>query len=177
MDIGGFVGVTAGRRAVGWRVWTVQETRDGVRLGSVIHDAIWMPGSPARASCPHGDLHVVPGPCCNCGFHAAQDPVDVFSYLHGRDEPRTLCRVLGEVSLLGLVVGTERGWRASEAYPLRLYVADSEIAAALALYGVPVLSPGCSSASATNSATDSAGSPTSSCSAARTRSSPKAASG
>ena len=177
MDTGEFVGAKAGRRAAGWRVWTVQENRDGIRLGSVIHEGIWTPGCPARASCPNGDLHVVPGASCNCGFHAAQDPVDAFSYLHGRDEPRTLCRVLGEVSLFGLVIQTERGWRASDAYPLRLYVADQEIGAALAIYGVPVLSSGCGSASATNSETDSAGSPTSSCGAARTRSLRTAASG
>ena len=49
MDTGELVGMTNGTRAVGWRVWTVQESRDGVRLGSVIHDAIWTPGSPARS--------------------------------------------------------------------------------------------------------------------------------
>jgi hypothetical protein len=177
MDTGALVGVTTGTRLVGWRVWTVQEKGDGVRLGSVIHEAIWTPGSPMRAGCPRDERHVVPAVSCNCGFHAARDPVDAFSYLHGRDEPRTICRILGEVSLSGLVAQTERGWRAAEAYPLRLYVADPEIAAALTIYGVPVLSPGCGFASATNSELDSAGSPTSSSSAARTRSLPTAASG
>ena len=177
MDTGELVGVTNGTRAVGWRVWTVQESRDGVRLGSVIHDAIWTPGSPARAGCPQDERHVVPDASCNCGFHAARDPVDTFSYLYGRDEPRTLCRVIGEVSLSGFLVETERGWRASEAYPWRLYVGDARIAAALAIYGVPVLSPGCSSGSAMTSKTGSAGSPTSSYGAAPMHSSRTAASG
>lgn len=177
MDTGELVGVTAGTRAVGWRVWTVQESPEGVRLGSVIYEAVWTPGSPAHARCPYDDLHVVPGASCNCGFHGTQDPVDAFSYLHGRDEPRTLCRVLGEVSLFGLVVRTERGWRASEAYPRRLYVRDAAVADALGIYGVPVLSPECSSASATSPTKGSAGSPTSSYSVARTRSLRRAVSG
>jgi hypothetical protein len=164
-------------RAVGWRVWTVQERPEGVRLGSVIHEAVWTPGLAARATCSLDLPHVAPDPRCNCGFHAARDPVDAFSYLHGRNEPRTICRILGEVVLSGHVVERERGWRASESYPLRLYVRDPEIAAALASYAVPVLSPEWSSAIATSSTADSAGSPTSSCSAARTRSLRTAASG
>jgi len=177
METGGFVRVTNGRRAVGWRAWTVEECRDSLRLGSVIYDAIWTPGASARASCRLDELHVVPEAMCNCGFHAARDPVDAFSYLHGRDEPRTLCRVFGEVVLSGLVVETELGWRASEAYPLRLYAGDTRIAAGLAIYGVPVLSPQCKSASATISTAASGGSSTSSWSAARTRSLRTAASG
>ncbi len=163
--------------AVGWRVWTVQERPEGVRLGGVIHEAVWTPGLAGRATCSLGLPHVAPDPHCNCGFHGARDPVDAFSYLQGRNERGTICRILGEVMLSGHVVETERGWRASESYPLRLYVRDPEIAVALASYAVPILSPGCGSAIATSSKTDSAGSPTSSCSAARTRSLPTDASG
>src|SRR5204862_488512 len=72
------------------------------------------------------------------GFHAARGPVDALSYARGRDEPGTVCRILGEVVLWGHVVETEAGWRASHAYPARLYVPDAEIAAALAAYSVPV---------------------------------------
>jgi hypothetical protein len=164
-------------QAVGWRVWTVQERPEGVRLGSVIHEAVWTPGLAARAKCSLGLHHVAPDPRCNCGFHGARDPVDTFCYLHGRNERGTICRILGEVMLSGHVVETEGGWRASASYPLRLYVRDPEIAAALASYAVPVLSPEWGSAIATSSKADSAGSPTSSCSAARTRSSRTAASG
>ena len=59
--------------------------------------------------------HPVPGAECNCGFHAARDPVDALSYARGRDEPNTVCRVLGEVRLWGHVLETEGGWRASHA--------------------------------------------------------------
>jgi hypothetical protein len=70
-------------------------------------------------------------------------PVDALSYLRGRDGPGTVCRVLGEVELSGVIVETHSGWRASAAYPARLYVADPELADALAVYDVPVLSPSC----------------------------------
>ena len=177
MNTGPLVRERKGGRAVGWRVWTVQERPEGVLLGSVIHEALWTPCSPALAACSYEAHHLAPDADCNCGFHAARDPVDVFSYLHGRNESATICRILGEVLLSGHLVETEGGWRASESYPLRLYLRDSELAAALAGYGVPVLFPGCGWRTATSSSTASAGSPTNSCSAARMRSSPTAGSG
>jgi hypothetical protein len=164
-------------QVVGWRVWTVQDRPEGVRLGSVIHEAIWVPGVPARATCSLDLPHAAPDAGCTCGFHAARDPVDAFSYLHGRNEPRIVGRILGEVLLLGRVLETERGWRASESYPVRLYVRDPELEAALASYAVPVLSGEWGCATATSSKTDSAGSQTSSLSAALMRSSGTAASG
>jgi hypothetical protein len=175
MNTGRTIRVVDGLVAVGWRAWSVEETQDGIRLGSVIHDAIWDPGVAAVAGCAHS--HRAPDASCNCGFHAARDPVDAFSYLLGRDGPRTLCRVLGEVVLADRLVETEAGWRASKAYPVRLYTADTELAEALAVYGVPVLSSEWTSASATSSTPASAGSSRSSCTAARMRSSSTAASG
>jgi hypothetical protein len=134
------------RPVTGWRAWVVTETRDGLRLGSVLHDLVWPHDRPLVAECRRADdpfalpigPHPVPGAECNCGFHAARDPVDALSYARGRDEPHTVCRVLGEVQLWGHLLETEAGWRASHAYPLRLYVPDGEIAAALAAYSVPV---------------------------------------
>jgi hypothetical protein len=134
------------RPITGWRAWVVRETSDGLRLGSVLHDLAWPLGEPLVAECRRGDdpfaaeigPHPVPGAECNCGFHAARDPVDALSYTRGRDGPGTLCRILGEVVLWGHVLETEGGWRASHAYPARLYVPEVEIAAALAGYSVPV---------------------------------------
>jgi hypothetical protein len=136
MKAGRIIRVVDGNVAVGWRAWTVQQTHDGIRLGSIIHEAAWEPGQLADAQCvqPHG----APNPDCNCGFHAARDPVDVFSYLRGRDELTTICRVLGEVLLSGRIVETDIGWRAERAYPFRLYIEDSEIASALEHYGVTI---------------------------------------
>jgi len=149
METGAAVRKLRSPRVLGWRAWTVTETPAGVRLGSVIYDGIWSPGEVARARCLQQErpAHGVPGLECACGFHAVRDPVDAISYLRGRDEPRTIGRVLGEVVLGGAVVEAESGWRAEAAYPERLYVADAEIATALAVYGVPVLSGQCASPS------------------------------
>jgi hypothetical protein len=140
---------------VGWRAWVVTETAAGLRLGSVLHDDVWTPGTTALAACRRRDdlfaepaaPHETPGFECGCGFHAARDPVDALSYLRGRDEAATVCRILGAVALWGRLVETEAGWRASAAYPVRLYVDDPAAARALAVYGVPVVSGSCGSPS------------------------------
>jgi hypothetical protein len=175
----------AGAAVLGWRAWAVTRTSRGVRLASPLFDHVWLPGEPAVASClRHEDrfaaplgVHDVGSADCSCGFHAARDPADALSYLHGRDAQSTLCRVLGEVTLWGEVLQTEAGWRGTCAYPARLYVPDSSLADELAAYGVAVSSAECGPGFATNSAAGSAGSSTSSCSVARTPSSRTAASG
>jgi len=178
MEIGAGVRARAESRVAGWRVWTVVETREGIRLGSVIYDTVWAPRSPSAAMCQCGGVHVAPAFDCRCGFYATHDPVDALSYLQGRDEPRTICRVLGEVLLEGALVETESGYRGATAVPLRLYLDDAAVAAELqAVYGVPVLSAECNPAPATSSSTASAGSRTSSWNAVPTRSSRGAASG
>jgi hypothetical protein len=155
---------------VGWRAWTVRDTPGGLRLGSVLHDFVWAVGDVAVAACRRDEdpfalpiaVHPVPDAACNCGFHAARDSADALSYLRGRDEPDTQCRILGEVAVWGHVIETEAGWRASMAYPSRLYVADPAAAEALAVYGVPIVSPACASSSATSSTVATVGSSTSS---------------
>jgi hypothetical protein len=148
--------VEAGAAVLGWRAWAVTRTNRGVRLASPLFDHLWLPGEPAVASClrhedpfaPALDAHEVASLAeCSCGFHAARDPADALSYLHGRDGPSTLCRVLGEVTLWGDVLQTEAGWRGMLAYPARLYVPDSVLAEELAVYGVSVSSAGCGSPS------------------------------
>ena len=169
MDLGRAVRSADRGRVVGWRAWTVVETEDRVRLASVIYDTVWPAPGPVTAECECGHAHVAPALACTCGFHAARDPVDALTYLRGRDEPRTLCRVLGEVLLSGVVVETEGGYRGATARPLRLYADDAKVAAALeATYRVPVLSPGCECGSVTSSRAASAGLPTSSWNVART---------
>jgi hypothetical protein len=144
----------AGASALGWRAWAVTQTSRGVRLVSPLFDHLWLPGEPAVASClrhedPFGPAlgthEVVTQAECSCGFHAARDPADAISYLHGRDAPSTLCRVLGEVTLWGDVLQTNAGWRGTLAYPARLYVPDEPLAKELAVYGVSVSSAECES--------------------------------
>jgi hypothetical protein len=143
-----------GATALGWRAWAVTQTSRGVRLASLLFDQLWLPGEPAVASClrhedpfaPALDAHEVATVVeCSCGFHAARDPVDALSYLHGRDTPSTLCRVLGEVTLWGEVLQTQAGWRGTLAYPARLYVPDALLAQELTVYGVAVSSAECGS--------------------------------
>jgi hypothetical protein len=139
----------------GWRAWAVTETASGLRLASVLYDDVWAPGTTALATCRRREdffaeplpPHPTPSVDCTCGFHAARDPADALSYLRGRNEPKTVCRILGEVALWGRLVETEAGWRAAAAYPVRLYVPDGELAAALAVYDVPVVSAACESRS------------------------------
>jgi hypothetical protein len=184
MEIGSAIRET-GDTVIGWRAWVVTETAAGLRLGSVLHDLLWAVETPALAACrqdedPFADrlpAHPVPGLACNCGFHATRDPVDALSYLRGRDEAGTTCRILGEVALWGHVVETEAGWRASHAYPARLYVADRAVAEALAVYGVPILSPPCGLRSASSTPDSSGWWKTSSSSVVPMRSWWKAASG
>ena len=145
METGNAVREVNGSRVLGWRVWTVRETRKGVRLCSVLHDTVWTPSSAVVAVCAEGHSHESPELSCSCGFHAAHDPVDALTYLRGRDDAHTLCRVLGEVTLSGRVVETRSGWRASRAYPARFYVADGSLTEVLAVYGVPVSSVECES--------------------------------
>jgi hypothetical protein len=147
--------LTGSAPVTGWRAWVVTETADGLRLGSVLYDEVWTPDTTALAVCRRREdffaeplpPHATPSLACGCGFHAAHDAADALSYLQGRDEPATVCRILGEVALWGRLVETEAGWRAAAAYPVRLYVPDREIADELAAYGVPVVSAPCESRS------------------------------
>ena len=109
--------------AEGWRVWCVQETGAGLRLASVIHEADWPRRTDLIAAC---DLveHIAPDVECTCGIHAADEPALLWTYLHGRDEPATVARVLGRVALWGRVVEHEHGWRAERAFPLSFVTGD-----------------------------------------------------
>ena len=108
MELGRGVRSSEGIRVVGWRAWTVVETKDGVRLASVLYDTVWSPDQPVLATCECGQTHPAPTLDCTCGFYAARDPVDALTYLRGRDEPRTICRVFGEVLLSGVVFSGNR---------------------------------------------------------------------
>jgi hypothetical protein len=131
---------------VAWRVWRVV-CRDGAyRLGSIVQPTLWEPGEALVADCHRPAAlawllrkrrHVSPDERCDCGIYAT-------SLAHLRPG---LARVVGQVSLWGTVVECEHGYRASRAYPLKVYVpADSsrgaarwhELVPGLGCYGVPV---------------------------------------
>lgn len=137
-----------------WRVWRVIRSAGVYWLGSVVQDTRWPPGAPLRAECLVRRIfgrrrrigHEAPHMKCECGIYGTSLE-GVSPYL--ADAPcRGVARVVGRVALWGTVVECDRGYRASEAYPLELYVpvdagepwlADwREIAFGLARYGVPI---------------------------------------
>jgi hypothetical protein len=142
-----------------WRVWSVVEVPQGYRLGSVIKPTLWSPDEPLVAKClrgwpslrwfrrRHAKEHTAPEDRCECGIYGA-GLRSIGPYLRDPPANRAVARVLGQVSLWGTVVECERGFRASCAYPLRLFVptdaalqrdrAQEELAAGIEVYGVPV---------------------------------------
>ena len=145
---------------VGWRVWLVvaNDARQ-LCLRSITFVTVWTPRVELRARCirPRRLLarirrespHEVPALGCDCGIHAAKDAAAAVGYLSAYEDLLkgvALHRVIGTVSLWGKVVEGERGWRASHAYPARLFVPPSRdssplpaeaVARSLVGYGVP----------------------------------------
>ena len=100
-------------------------------------------------------MHAAPQASCHCGLYASTSVKTAARFVQGRGSlHEAIGAVIGQVSLWGSVVECEWGWRASHAYPARLYVplgkqgrfsilfghgADAErLAQALRAYGVPV---------------------------------------
>jgi hypothetical protein len=132
---------------VAWRVWAV-EWEDGLaRLRSLYRSSIWPVGEPLVARCQsrrfrlwRRSVHEAPFSTCTCGIYGVPP-----YYIPKRScvLPPGCTPVIGQVSLWGDIVECERGWRASLAYPARLYVPSvcpgaEETAADLEDYGVPV---------------------------------------
>jgi hypothetical protein len=139
-----------------WRVWRVVR-HDGVcALASVVKRTVWPAGEPLTAEClralPLLDWlrrrrpHAAPEPQCECGIYAAGLDC-VRGYLTDA-LPEARARVIGRVALWGSVVECERGFRATHAYPISLYVplprggraraSVLEVARELERYEVPV---------------------------------------
>lgn len=150
---------------LGWRSWLVVADGQQMRLSSVIYPTLWPARRELVASCRHRPRlllrpwrrrpseHSAPEARCRCGIYGTADPEKAAPYLAGRvspsEPPRSplLHRVIGRVLLWGAVVECEHGWRASHAYPERLYVPSlhdecepgcetSEVAGRLSAYGV-----------------------------------------
>jgi hypothetical protein len=144
---------------VGWRVW--HAVAAGHELVSVFRHAVWPHEGALQAICTwrvfgvrarHSrDGHPAPWPDCQCGIYAAQpkafsDYLDDYIACIGGHISKKRLLVFGRVSLWGTVVEHDLGWRASHAYPERLFVvpgrADPETVTSairgLGRYGVPV---------------------------------------
>ena len=135
-------------------MWRVLQHDSTLTLASVVKGVAWPAGEPLVAEClgprliplPRLRPHPAPGARCECGVYAT-DVTRASQYL--RDSiPFDLGRVLGRVALWGTVVECERGFRASHAYPVALYVPVGrgngalrhalELATGLKRYRVPV---------------------------------------
>jgi hypothetical protein len=159
---------------LGWRTWLIIQGHDGARLASVSFPALWPSRRRLAAECGRG-FHTAAGPPirveprapaldCSCGIYATSEleratqiadcATARFRDCLGRP---VVGAALGEVSLWGTVVECAHGWRASLAYPARVYVlapsygrrsqivGTGELADELRVYGVPVATLDCRS--------------------------------
>jgi hypothetical protein len=151
---------------VGWRTWAIARTPQGVRLRSVIFGTVWQPRLELVAQClsrprrfflrpwRRRPVHAGPYRDCGCGIYAASRLDRAGIYLEDRRSTpawTTLNRVIGLVALWGDVIECDVGWRASRAYPVRVYVPSyagrhgdaSSVRRDLLVYGVPVEEVSC----------------------------------
>jgi hypothetical protein len=140
-----------------WRIWRVVSRDGGYRLCSALKPTVWRRKEPLVAECLHPlpplrwlrrrERHGAPDAGCECGVYGA-GLEQIGLYLMPAPAEPALARVVGRVSLWGTVIECERGFRASHAYPLCIYVpVDArgegrdrchELADSLEDYGVPV---------------------------------------
>jgi hypothetical protein len=132
---------------LGWRAWSLDRTGPEARLAGVRGAESWPVGEPLVATCRHLPAsHAAPRRGCTCGIYGAGRIEDVVSRAELPPRNRHITPI-GLVALWGEVVEGERGWRASHAYPTRLYLplrtgSDprelNDLAFGLSAYGVPI---------------------------------------
>jgi hypothetical protein len=140
-----------------WRAWRVVEQNGVLQLLSMVQRTLWPVGEPLTAECLHGRSwlrrrlsrgwdHEVPATRCQCGIYGATLER---SGVYLNSTPKAgVGRVFGRVSLWGVVIECQHGFRASTAYPALIYVTSdahnysedgwSEIAFGLQRYRVPI---------------------------------------
>lgn len=143
----------------GWRAWYVVVHERTLRLRSLFFPLLWEPGRHVEAECMHRSplrpwrrrSHAAPHKPCDCGIYATTTLSGAADYLRLMRPAalETIQVAVGRVSLWGVVIECERGWRALYAYPAALYVptrstarrtrlTPREVVEGLAGYGVPV---------------------------------------
>lgn len=135
-----------------WRVWRVVAADGAFLLGSVTKPTLWPVGETFAAECLHVRIwlpwrksHTAPQERCECGIYATTLERAIV-YASARLPRDTVGWAIGRVALWGTVVQCERGYRASCAYPIEIYLpcdpakVDAHLVAAeLAPYRVPVI--------------------------------------
>jgi hypothetical protein len=132
-----------------WRVWRIVERRGRFLLASIYVNVAWPSRLPLEAQCHQFTVgwpqpHEAPHEVCTCGIYATPlERVPIATFARRRLFPAAV----GPTALWGGVVEGEHGWRASRAYPRRIYVPclgdrpsadDLRRVDGLAHYGVPV---------------------------------------
>jgi hypothetical protein len=137
----------------GWRAWSVVRDSDGTRLRSVYTETSWEAGRPFIASCRRtrrrvlrpwrtfSPDHAAPRMTCSCGVYAAceVEPITRLLTTPLGGAEHEIGRVIGTVALWGDVVECTRGWRASHAYPRRLYLWEHALTSAAQADGIDVI--------------------------------------
>jgi hypothetical protein len=152
---------------IAWRSWLVVAEAEGIRLSSVVFRNSWPLRHELEASCQRKVVafpriwrrrstgHAAPAESCRCGIYGAREADLAASYVanqlwQGKPlRPPLLHHAIGRVSLWGTVVECEDGWRASFAYPERIYlpihggcddrmIESGQLAVSLSRYGVPL---------------------------------------
>jgi hypothetical protein len=117
-----------------WRAWHVVRRAGSPALRSVVKTTAWPPGQPLVAAClrtrmfprrRRRPVHASPEPECDCGIYATT-LARLGQYVNEGLPADVVACVIGRVSLWGTVLECERGYRASYAYPLELYVPRDE---------------------------------------------------
>lgn len=117
---------------VGWRVWRVFNTNDGLRLGSVVYwqRQQWAPRERHKAEClafAKGErtrCDDAPHRPCTCGIYAARHVAGARGYVspYSLNTNQGVCAwlAIGRVNLWGRIVEHKDGYRAQYAYPKQI---------------------------------------------------------
>jgi hypothetical protein len=135
---------------VTWRFWSVDGAGGPARLRSPYRDTIWEVDEPTLARClgpqlrlgPAGHRHHAPDPDCRCGVYGGSYR-ELRTFLNSNLARLDRSPVLGRVLLWGVVIAEGGAFRASHAYPERLFVPTFvrgayRVASELEEYGVDV---------------------------------------
>jgi hypothetical protein len=128
---------------VGWRSWFVDTRYAGPRLRSLTRGYVWPGDQPMISTCNNDHTGDPAGfTACSCGLYCANTYESLWrlGYSWSSIEHRFPI-VVGELTLWGTVMESEWGFRATHAYPRKLYVPEYHWKVAMPLrerYGVRV---------------------------------------
>lgn len=119
-----------------WRAWALTMEGSEYRLKAIGQHSIWLPKKKLEASCAKGGTnHPAPHFSCECGVWCFKTLELLLPALEGYTVP-----ILGNVSIWGRIIETDKGFRAQYAYPKELWLLDKAHEQLGYIYGVPVRS-------------------------------------